>query len=210
MARPRQFNEEDALEAALGCFWRHGYEATTIRMLTRATGLTSASLYNAFGDKRGLFERALDHYVATGFAARAKRLERDLPPRDAILTFFHEMVALSLDDPERKGCLVVNSALDIAPRDPDLQRAIEVVLMDMEGFFLRRVTAAQEDGSLSTRHRPADLARLLLTLLLGLRVLARVRPDADQFQGALRPVRDLLGDPSEAAPRSDPNRRTPP
>ncbi len=75
MARPREFDEETVLEAAVQCFWSRGFEATSVRNLIEKTGLTSASLYNAFGDKRALYQKALDHYVERGIADRIQRCE---------------------------------------------------------------------------------------------------------------------------------------
>lgn len=109
MARPRQFEEGAALNAAMLCFWRHGYDATSIKDLSGATGLTTASLYNAFGDKRALYQRAFDHYVEGTIAERIRRLETH-PGRDAIAMFFREILDRSLGDPEHKGCLLVNAA----------------------------------------------------------------------------------------------------
>ena len=63
MARPREFNEDAALDAAMHCFWAKGYQATSVRDLEAETGLTTPSLYNAFGDKRALFRRALERYA---------------------------------------------------------------------------------------------------------------------------------------------------
>src|SRR5580692_8785098 len=110
MSRPREFDEVQVLEAALGCFWERGYDATSIRDLASEMKITPASLYNAFGDKRSLYGRVLDYYVEHSFAERAGRIEKLLPPREAIVTFFSEIIETSLRDPGRKGCLVVNSA----------------------------------------------------------------------------------------------------
>jgi TetR/AcrR family transcriptional repressor of nem operon len=96
------------------CFWNRGYEATSVRDLIDETGLTGASLYNAFGDKRALYERALDHYFDKSLADRIRRREA-LPPREAIAAFFTEMVERSLADSQRKGCMLVNAALEVAP-----------------------------------------------------------------------------------------------
>ena len=63
MARPREFDEADALDAATDCFWRDGYEATSVRDLAARMGITGASLYNAFGDKRSLFREVLQRYA---------------------------------------------------------------------------------------------------------------------------------------------------
>lgn len=63
MARPRTFDESMVLTAAVEAFWTHGYEGTSTRDLVKATGLNQPSLYNAFGDKRSLYRRSLDHYL---------------------------------------------------------------------------------------------------------------------------------------------------
>src|SRR5690606_37524131 len=123
MGRPREFDETEVLDAAVDCFWEHGYEATSTRELADRMGLTGASLYNAFGDKRTLYRKALDHYIETSFEERVRRLEGRLPPRQAIGAFFAEIIQRSLDDDRRRGCMLVNSALEVAPHDPECRQA---------------------------------------------------------------------------------------
>lgn len=195
MARPREFDEEQCLNAAVLTFWRRGFEATSVRELAANMGLTCASLYNAFGDKRALFHRALEHYMAHGFSARARRLEGQYPPREVLVVFFEEIIERSLSDADRKGCLLVNSALEVAPHDAEFRKAIETVLSEMEAFFRRCVCAGQADGTIARDQSPEDLGRLLLGALLGLRVLARSRPEPDLLHGLLRPVFSMLGVP---------------
>ena len=99
------------------CFWRRGYEATSVRDLSDAMGLTAPSIYNAFGDKRQLFGRALEHYLEHTTRGRLLRLEETFSPKQAIKRFFAEIVDHSINDRQRKGCFLVNSALEIAPHD---------------------------------------------------------------------------------------------
>ncbi|WP_250474604.1 TetR/AcrR family transcriptional regulator [Caballeronia sp. GAFFF1] len=193
MPRPREFDEEAALDAATAQFWSRGYEATSVRDLAATMGLTAASLYNAFGDKRALFERALKRYVEHGFRDRVRRFEHRLPPRDAILAFFDEIIELSVRDPHRKGCLVVNSALELAPHDRQIHRALSAVLKEIEGFFTRCVRAGQDDGTIAATLSADDIAKALLASLMGLRVLARVNPRRELLEGAARPVLAMLG-----------------
>lgn len=199
MARPREFDEEAVLNAAVLAFWEFGYEATSMRDLAEKTGLTTASLYNAFGDKRAFYRRALDHYVSMSFGDRVGRFEHHLPPRDALLAFFNEIVDRSLSDPNTKGCMLVNSALELAPHDPEFQRAIAAVLVQVEQFFRRCAEAGQRDGSIPSHQSPVDIARLLLCVLLGVRVLARARPERELLEGLIRPVSALLGKDIPAA-----------
>ena len=135
MARPREFDETAVLRAAIHCFWSRGYEATSVRDLAEKMGITGASLYNAFGDKRSLYRRALAYYVNESFGDRVGRFEGNMPPRQAIAAFFEEIIERSLDDPERKGCMLVNSALEMAPHDPEFQRVAADVTGAGRRFF---------------------------------------------------------------------------
>jgi TetR/AcrR family transcriptional regulator, transcriptional repressor for nem operon len=194
MARPREFDEGVVLDAAVLCFWNRGYEATSVKDLVERTGITAASLYNAFGDKRAIYERALDRYVEGSVASRIRRCEA-LAPREAIGAFFEEILKRSLGDRERKGCMLVNAALDVAPHDPDFRKIVTDVLAHIEGFFLSCVKAGQGDGSI-TRSLPAEtLSHHLLGVLMGVRVLARVRPERALLEGVIAPSLALLDRP---------------
>lgn len=188
MGRPREFDEAAVLQAAIHCFWSQGYEATSVRDLAHSMGITGASLYNAFGDKRALYRRSLDHYIANSFDDRVRRFESELPPLDALKAFFAEIIERSITDKERKGCMLVNSALELAPHDKEFRRVVAGVLGEVEAFFRRCVEAGQSSGKIRTAQSAEDLARLLLSVLLGIRVLARSRPKRELLEGALRPV----------------------
>jgi TetR/AcrR family transcriptional regulator, transcriptional repressor for nem operon len=191
MARPREFDEADVLDAAAQCFWARGYEGTSLRGLIESTGLTGASLYNAFGDKRALYQKTLNRYVEDSIADRIRRCQ-DLPPREAIGAFFTEIVKRSLNDPDRKGCMLVNAALEVAPHDQDFREVVANVLSQMERFFRRTVAAGQADGTITTSQSAEDLASHLLGILIGIRVLARVRPEKALLKGVVRPALALL------------------
>lgn len=195
MARPREFDEEMAVNAAMECFWRRGYKATSLRDLTGAMGLTAPSLYNTFGDKRALFGRALERYLDRTTRDRLLRLERTLPPRVAIETFFEEIIDHSLRDKQRKGCFLVNSALDVAPHDAKCRAMIAAQFAGIEDFFQRCLAAAKTAGTVAKNIKPTEIAKLLLGVLLGIRVLARTNPQRELLEGLLRPALALLGSP---------------
>jgi TetR/AcrR family transcriptional repressor of nem operon len=191
MARPREFDEEVVLDAAVQCFWSRGYEATSVKDLIGKTGITAASLYNAFGDKRALFHTALDHYVEASIGERIRRCET-LPPRKAIAAFFDEILRRSLCDREHKGCMLVNSALEMAPHDVEFQKIIAGVLHRIEKFFLKCIKAGQANGVITRSMTAENLARHLLAVLMGVRVLARVRPERALLEGAVAPALAML------------------
>ncbi len=178
-------------------FWRYGYAATSIRELGAAMGLGPASLYNTFGDKRALFLRALDRYIEGGLRPRLARLAAMDDPRAAIAAFLDDIVSRSLADPDRRGCLMVNTALEIAPHDPEVGEAIAARLGGLEAFLAGRVRAGQGQGCIDRTGDADDLARLLVATAMGLRVLARARPDPALLHGAARQALALL-DPTPA------------
>ncbi len=157
-------------------------------------GLGPASLYNAFGDKHALFTRCLDRYLDATMRERVARLEATRPPREALHDFFEEIIARSLAD--RHGCLMVNAAVELAPHDEAIGPVLAARLGELESFFARCVAAGQADGGIGRRIPGADLARMLLVTLLGLRVLSRARPEEALLRGAARAALVLL-DPEE-------------
>jgi TetR/AcrR family transcriptional repressor of nem operon len=199
MARPRRFDEQAVLDAASDIFWTKGYEATSTRDLTVRTGLTPSSMYAAFGDKRGLFRRALDHYLGR-LREKMAHLEATCSPGQAITGFFEDTIEWSLDDALQRGCMLVNSALEASPQDPEIRDAIAHELKLIEDFFRSRVAAGQQHGDVSPAHSAADAARQLLAVLLGVRVLARVRPERQLLTSAVGQTLALLGLPSLATP----------
>ena len=191
MARPREFDEATVLEAAMNCFWAQGYELTSVRDLAEQMGITGASLYNAFGDKRSLYRQALRHYLEQTVRDRVARLER-LRPFPAIRTFFDEIVERSVKDRQHRGCMLVNSALELAPYDPEFQKIVAEEMIFIEAFFRRSIEAGQKDGTILAIRPAAELAKLLLSVLLGIRVLARTRPQRDVLEDAAKGVLELL------------------
>ncbi len=192
MARPREFDEVTALEAAIECFWQHGYEATSVRDLADKMEISAPSLYNAYGDKHALFVQALEHYLDHSARALIKRLESSLPPKQAIRRFIGEIIEHSVSDRKRRGCFLINSALEVAPHDKELGAFVADCFAEIEAFFYRSIKAAQAEGAVPWDRAAKDLARLLLGVLIGIRVLARSKPDRALLEGVARPALALL------------------
>src|SRR5579864_3109721 len=127
-------------------------------------GITGASLYNAFGDKRSLYRQAFVHYLAQTVRDRVARLEK-LPPALAIRTFFDEIIERSVDDEQRRGCMLVNAALELAPYDPEFRKLIAQEMIFIEAFFRRCVAAGQKAGSIIGTCTADEVAQLLLSVL---------------------------------------------
>jgi len=193
MARPRQFDARTALSAAQDAFWAKGYNATSTRELTQAMGLAQPSLYNAFGDKRTLFLQALEDYLNHTLRERIARLEGTLPPAQALETFFAESIERGVSDPQHRGCMLINTALDASADDPELAAIVAEELTTLGHFFERTIRAGQADGSVDPTLAARDVSATLLFVQIGLRVMSRVMPDRALLEASVRPILTLLG-----------------
>ena len=176
-------------------FWADGFAGTSVRDLGEAMGLGQASVYNAFGDKRALFTQCLDRYLDANMRARIARVEKSLPPRRAIEAFLSEIVERSLES--RLGCLLANAALEVAPHDAEIAAVVAERMGELEAFFRRCIEAGQRDGSISPDVDPADASGLMLTTVMGMRVLARGFPNRTVLEGTVRQALSALGKPKK-------------
>jgi TetR/AcrR family transcriptional repressor of nem operon len=200
MGRLKAFDQDQVLDRAVDCFWLRGYEATSVRDLADRMGIGGASLYNAYGDKRALFITALARYADRSMRGRIERLEKGGRPKEAIRAFLAEIIDRSLEDPDRKGCMLVNSALDVAPHDAAIGRVVADYLGELRAFFRRNLLAARAAGRVPRQADPDELASHLLGVVLGIRVLARTHADRAQLEAIARPALRLLDMPRRRAP----------
>ena len=192
MARGKEFDVERAVDAAVDRFWRHGYENSSVRDLARTMGITGTSLYNAYGDKRALFTRSLERYADRSMRERIARLQAAHQPRQAIEAFLREIVERSLADRQRKGCLLVNSALDVAPHDAALAKVVAGYLEEIRHFFQRNLEAARHNGALDRHLTARQVSTHLLGVVIAVRVLARTGAGRQDLEAVLAPALELL------------------
>ena len=169
----KDFDVDAAVGSAMKVFWAKGYDSTSISDLTKAMQINKGSLYNAFGSKKALFTQALLKYERENHQAVIKRLEAKDDPVAAIRTLFDALIAESQADAERKGCLLINTALELPHHSEDIQRMVTAALGDIEQFFRCAIERAQERGQVPAKLDAGEAAKSLLTQVVGLRVLAR-------------------------------------
>jgi TetR/AcrR family transcriptional repressor of nem operon len=195
MGRLKEFDEARAIDGAVDCFWARGYAATSVRDLAERMGIGGASLYNAYGGKRALFVTALARYADRSMRERIARLESGGRPKEVIRAFLAEIVERSLADRDRKGCMLVNSALDVAPHDAEIGAVVAGYLDEIRAFFRRNIEAGRRAGQIPRNIDADAVATHLLGILLGLRVLARTMPDRTLLESVVRPALGLLDMP---------------
>lgn len=182
MPRARAVSDDTVLERAIGVFCQKGYAATSLRDLSQATGLSAAALYHRFADKDGLFVGALRRYADDGLVARIARLSAAADPLGAIGEFLDELIVLSLTDPQHRGCLLVNTALDGAPMSSTARETARARLSEIERFFAERLACAVADGRLDPAADIAVVACALLGTVFAIRVMARLDPDPKRLR----------------------------
>ncbi|EPH39215.1 TetR/AcrR family transcriptional regulator [Streptomyces aurantiacus] len=199
MARPRTFDEERALDAAMRAFWANGYEATSTQDLCEATGLGRSSIYNTFTSKHDLFRRALSRYIELMSVPQAEILEdAERPGLERIRALFARTVDTEFDhrgdDESSIGCLTVNTVVELARRDPEAAALVERDLDFRLGLLRVALEAGRRDGTITTRRDADALARFVNATIGGMRVSAQAGADraalesiADTALDALRP-----------------------
>ncbi|MEP2718861.1 TetR/AcrR family transcriptional regulator [Pseudophaeobacter sp.] len=173
MARSRVFDEETALDRAMNTFWRKGYETTSITDLTGAMEINKGSLYHSFGSKQELFVRVFLKYNQAYRRALLTRMSQYQNPEEAIAELFTEVLRQSLEDKERKGCFLVNTSLEMAHHTGEVQDLVHQGMSEFEAFFVEQLTRAKTQGAVSDDLDLTQVAKALLTLVVGMRVLAR-------------------------------------
>lgn len=176
MPHEKQFDVNEGLQRARDLFWSRGYEATSMQDLVEAMGINRASLYATYGDKRSLFLSALRHYDQTVRRDGLAELAENYPPRQAIAQIFERFAGMAQAGMPAKGCFVANSALELAPHDPEVREIVAQSQRGVEEFFQQMIVEGKRQGDIRPNIDPVLAASGLLASLLGLIVLSRSRP----------------------------------
>ncbi|TYB38857.1 TetR/AcrR family transcriptional regulator [Actinomadura chibensis] len=192
MARTKEFDPDAALHRALELFWERGYEATSMADLVERLGVARASIYATFGGKHELYLKALERYLETTDPAIAEALARPGPVLPAIRRLIERYGEESARDRPRYGCFVVNSAVELAARDPEAARLVEASWNFLEASLTSALTRARAQGELPPDRDPRALARFLVVFFQGVRVLGRVPADDGRLRDATRQAAALF------------------
>lgn len=191
MARTKEFDPDSALRAALDLFWRQGFEATSMQDLVDHLGIGRASIYATFGNKHDLYLRALDRYCEDVSGSAMYELSKSGPAVPAVRRLVESFAEQALVDPDRKGCFVTNTAVECLPRDEQAAQRVDIGLNSLEAAIAGALTRARAQGELSAEKDPQALARFLVTVLQGIRVIAK-RPDRQRLRDTVEHALSLL------------------
>jgi TetR/AcrR family transcriptional regulator, transcriptional repressor for nem operon len=191
VSRTKEFDPDVALRRAMELFWLKGYEATSISDLVEHLGIGRASIYATFGDKHALYMKALDRYIenGTGFVGLPSQLGPALP---AVRELVERYARESAEDKLHQGCFVVNSAVELAPHDEAVARRVETNWDLIETALSSALTRAKAQGELSADADPRALARFLLTVMQGMRVIGKGCEDPARLRDTARLALSVL------------------
>ena len=172
MGRRREFDVDEALDAALCVFWRKGYEGASYADLTKATGVERPALYSAFGNKESLFRKALDRYQARYLSYLPEALERPTA-RDVAAHLLSGAIDLNTRYADHRGCLVIQGALAGSDDAEPVRQALIEARAAAEARLRERFARAKAEGDLPETASPDALAAFLMAVLHGMAVQAK-------------------------------------
>jgi TetR/AcrR family transcriptional repressor of nem operon len=187
--RPRKFDESDVVAAARDEFWLRGYAATSVDDLTSVTGLGKGSLYGAFGDKHGLFMRALDDYINASLdTVRAQLRDPAYSAYDRLTRHIRAQLKAIAADKARRGCMMAKSAAELSATDDSVERAVEHAYAIWAAELAACIREAQRDGTIDKKQNPQALATTVLAFMRGQEALhkggmkpAQLKASAEQM-----------------------------
>jgi len=182
MARPKEFEQDAALERAMNLFWENGYEATSIRDLIAYVGISSSSIYNTFGDKQDIYRAALERYRRVEYEQVRQLLAVPRPLRETLAGMFAELIDDLIADEGRRGSFTLNAAVELGARDPIVAAVLREHFDDICALLAERLAAAQANGEMDARYPALDLARYLLFGMYSLGMIVKVYPNRARLE----------------------------
>ncbi len=178
IGRPREFDTDQALEAAMRQFWSKGYEATSLQNLLEVMEVSKSSFYETFGSKHELLEQCLTLYANTLIAS----LREELRQAKTGLSFIDKVLMSLIDEAtaksEKCGCLLVNTTNELAQRDKIIAKLVANGTKSLQGVFEEAVRRGQKEGNIPLNKTPEALSNYLVNSMVGLKTMVKGGADA--------------------------------
>ena len=141
--------------------------------------LNRGSLYGTFGDKRQLFLKVIDRYCHGFVGEKFSFLDQPGPALPTLRRFIDGMIEGALADPQRRGCLIANTVMELSPHEDEIAGRLRQILKTAEDTFFRVLARAKQQGELSNHKDPRTMARFLTTMMQGAIVMIKAGTPAD-------------------------------
>ena len=192
MPRTADFNRDKALESAMKLFWAKGYSATALPDLLKAMGIARSSFYASFGGKRELFIECLELFAQRTIDG-IDTWQPEQPPGHLPRAFFESTLLEAPQHRVEKGCMMVNSVLELSEVDSELSELASAKLDRVQALFTRAFASAQANGQLPADTDPEQLAQMVMTINFGLRVQSRKSQSPEQLRSLIDNSLAMLG-----------------
>jgi TetR/AcrR family transcriptional repressor of nem operon len=191
MARPKQFDMEQALKKAMLTFWEKGYAATSVPDLLKRMGISRSSLYESFTDKHTLFVEALGYYERMG-KRRITILERASSVKDGLREFFNHHITLALDEDSPGGCFITNTIVAAHHLDPAINQVIEDSYEQIENALRDLFKRGLETGEISPDRDIQSLVSLFHCINHGINIMVKVNKDRAAYEALVNEALELI------------------
>jgi TetR/AcrR family transcriptional repressor of nem operon len=192
MARPKKFDPEEAVGQAMDVFWAKGFAGATPKELGDRMGIGRGSLYNEFASKRDLFTLALERYETEACRVFLSMLVGKGRVRPRLRKFLLAIVETDLSDPERRGCLGVNAAVEMSPHDAAAKALVTRLFAQTERHVKAAIEEGQSTGEIDASKDAAALASFVLNAMIGMRVIGKVDNDDQRLRRVVDTVMQAL------------------
>lgn len=192
MARPRQFDPEEVLDAARDLFWARGYQATSLDDITAATGVNKPSLFSAFGDKAGLFGAVLERYHTMLLQYAKAMLEKPGSAKEAVRAWLTGYLPACSGARGKRGCLSANAG--VMPADAAIAKSVGAYNKQLELLIRQALERGREAGEFRRDFDTRGAARALIATQMGLMLMARFEPSANETRAAMDRALTILDD----------------
>ncbi|MEJ3655542.1 helix-turn-helix domain-containing protein [Actinomycetes bacterium KLBMP 9759] len=192
MPRTKEFDPDTALRAALELFWQRGYESTSMADVVEHLGVARASIYATFGGKRELYLKALDRYREIVDPQLVVAMSQPGPALPAVRALVERFATEATGASGSRGCFVTNTAVELAPHDPDATRRVQASWQLLETALTSALIRAGAQGELAEPLDAAATARMLVVFLQGVRVAGKAAGSEVLVRDATRQALTLL------------------
>jgi len=185
MARKREFDKDTVLEQAMLLFWEQGYEATSMRALQKAMGISSSSMYETFGDKRSIFLAALQRYCEIERLQVVRMAEASSDVSEFVQNLFLSIEQILPDTSQNFGSMTFNTMAEFGMRDKDVTDLLYSHFIAIADMIAKVLEQAQTTDAITTQQNPTQLAHFILSTLQGLATIKSMKPNypyANTFQ----------------------------
>ena len=192
MPRVKLFDKNEVLNKAMELFWKNGYHATSIQDLVSFLGINRGSLYDTYGGKKELFDKAFLLYRTNNSNGVTAFFESKDEVKKGFRELFEMGINEAISDTDQKGCFVVNTTTELIPGEEKMLKTIRENKKVFEGVFYSFLLKGQQNGEILKGKNIKNIASLFYTFYNGLKVVAKVETNPKELMKSVDEILLLL------------------